>query len=341
MRIVIGIIVLMLLFGCNGEDGPLPEENITNVTNVTEEEPPPVTIIIGEQENQTVEANLTEEEEEVENVTEGIDYEYDPDQPLGLYFIYVGDTALHGDAILIKKGDMDVLVDAGPQQKSGEVIDFLRSRGVDDIEVLISTNGDPRHYGGIKAVADAFGIEELWWGGNDFGDAQYLDTINKVKSEAKSTQVVEDGYTADLNGMDFEVLNPPAVDKFDDVNNDAIVTRIKDRNFSILLTSGIQTGAQGRLINQRTSEIKNPVIQAPYYGVGAGTGNIGIFLVTAKPEVMILSGSADDSPENGGSREPFERLMDQYGIEWRKNYEEGTLRITSDGTSYDIQALSN
>ena len=335
MRIVISIIVLLLLFGCNGEERPPAVENVTNIT----EEEEPITIIIGEQENQTAEWNVTEIEEPEENVSTEMEYEYDPDQPFGAYFIYVGDKGLHGDAILIKKGDLDVLVDAGPKEKANVVVDFLRSRAVDDIELLISTNADPRHYGGIETVADNFDIEELWWSGYTFADPDYADAINQVMAEAKNTYTVWDGNSTELNGIDFKILNPPKTDRFEDFNNDAIVTRITDRNFSLLLTSGIQTGAQGRLINQKTNEIKNQVIQAPYYGVGVGTSNIGIFLITAKPEAMVISGSADDTPENGGSREPYTKLMDQYGIEYYENYVSGTIRITTNGQSYAIQGL--
>jgi competence protein ComEC len=343
MRIFVGIVLLLLLFGCNGGEEKPPEDNgVTPPVNDSDDGKPPVTIIIGEQQNQTVEANVTDEDEDEEieeNISIVMEYEYNPDQPMGIYFVDVGDKLLHGDAILIKKGDLDILVDAGPKEKAGLVTDFLNSRGVDDIELLISTNADPRHYGGIEAVADKYTIEELWWSGQAFEDIKYENVIDKVRAEAKNTYEVADGHTAELNGIELEVLNPPVTDRFEDMNNDAIVTRLKDRNFSILLTSGIQTGAQGRLINQREDEIKNPLIQAPYYGVGAGTSNIGIFLIKAEPDAMIVSGSADESAVNGGSREPFERLMDQYGISWHENYVNGTLRVFYDGDSYQVTGL--
>lgn len=339
MRIVIAIIALLLLFGCNGEEPPPPAP----VENVTPEEgkPPPLTVVIEEQENQTAEGNFTIEEngEVEENISFEMEYIHDPNQTLGVYFIYVGDDMLHGDAILIKKGDLDVLVDAGSEKKGEDVVDFLRSRKVDDIELLISTNADPRHYGGIKTVANEYQIEELWWTGDTFGDSEYLDTITTVEAEAKNTYTVYDGHSAELNGINFEILNPSETERFDDVNNDAIVTRVTDRNFSLLLTSGIQTGAQGDLTNTKEEKIKNLIIQAPYYGVGAGTSNIGVFLIKSKPEAMIISGSADERAANGGSREPFERLMEQHGVPWYENYVNGTVRVSTDGYYYDIRSL--
>lgn len=341
MRLISGmaiVLILLALYGCLGGGGePVQNEtgNATNQTNQTQ--PPPVQIIIGQQKNQTQEQNVTPSAPQ-ENATRQYDYTYDANQSFGIFFIYVGGTGLHGDAIFIKKGDLDVLVDAGPAEKAGKVVDFLRSRGVDDIDVLVSTTGDPRRYGGITAVADNFKIENFWWPGSTFGDQSYAALVERMKRESNAT-AVEEGFAMDLNGMNFTALNPPNTARFDDVNNDAIVLRVTDRNFSILLTSGIQTGGQGLLLNQKESEIKTAIMQAPYYGVGAGTSNIGIFLLKAEPDVVIITGSADESAANGGSREPFRRTMRQYGIKWYENYVNGTLRITSDGKAYVIQPV--
>ena len=147
MRGILVIILMgMLLMGCTnppekGANGS--QNNVTNATNKTNQTAP-VQIIIGPQKNQTTEQNVTPPTPNVTaNGSAGPEYRNDPNQPLGIYFIDVSDIGLHGDAILIKKGDLDVLVDAGPAENAGKVVDLLRSKGVDDVDVLISTNADP------------------------------------------------------------------------------------------------------------------------------------------------------------------------------------------------------
>jgi len=335
MRIWILLACLMLLLGCAGEQPPAGE-NKSNGANKTNESP--IKIISGEQKNQTILKNETKPPPPPEE-NKSMQYTYDPEQRFSIFFINVGGPALHGDAILLKKGDMDILVDAGPMQNGSKVVDFLRARGVDDIEVLISTNADPRHYGGIGTVADNYKIEEFWWNGETSDDPDYSALIKRMENESKAVKIVDAGFNADLNGINISVLNPSIAKKFDDVNNDAIVLRMADRNFSMLLTSGIQTGAQGMLINEIGSQVKARVMQAPYYGVGAGTSNIGIFLLSAKPETVIISGSSDESAQNGGSREPFKRIMAQYKIAYFENYKNGTIKVTSDGNEYAVMAL--
>lgn len=336
MRLIFLLAAMLLVLGCTGGEPPPASNNTTNETVK-----PPISIIIEEQKNQTTEKNETEEPPPPPPppVVKELEYTYDPAALFGIYFIEAAGTGLQGDAILIKKGDCDILVDAGPIEKGDKVVNFLKSRNVDDIEVLISTNADPRHYGGIGAVADNFKVEEFWWSGLDFDDLEYKTAVSRMNASVKTVRIIQDGFSADLNGMNFTVLNPSTENQFDDFNNDAVVTRVTDRNFTMLLTSGIQTGAQGRLINQKAGLIRASIIQAPYYGVGSGTSNIGIFLITAEPEIMIISGSSDESAPNGGSRDPYKRLMEQYGIRWYENYVNGSIRISGDGQEFTISAL--
>lgn len=341
-KIFIGIALMVLLFGCIDLGGP--QQNVTppvtpNVTppsNIT----PSVndsTIIVTPQENQTVEQNYTPPPPPPSVDAKEINYTNQPNASFAIYLIYVGDQTnkLHGDAILIKKGDLDVLVDAGPSKSGSEVISFLNKRSVDDIDVLISTNADPWHYEGISAVSSKYKIEEFWWSGKTFNDQKYSTLVSGLGSNVKKVRVVERGFSKTLNGMNISVLNPKEK-AFNDVNNDAIVLRIEDRNFSMVLLSGVQFGAQGEMVNNIKTQLTSNVMQAPYYGLGAGTSGIGNFLTTAKPEVIVVSGGPDESAASGGSRDPFRRLMDQHSIKYYENYKGGTVRVNSDGTNYSV-----
>ncbi len=338
MRILIASALLfVVIFGCLG-GGQQPPANQTNQTNAT----PPVQIIIGNQTNQTTVKNITQEE----NVTPPappppeISYTNEPDKEIGIYFIDVGAPGEQGDAIVIRKGDFTMLVDAGAADMGDRVTNFLKDHQVSQIQVLVSTNADPRHYGGISTVAQNIPIQQLWWSGLTENDQDYASLMQSVGNQTRKVRVIGDGFNIVLDGINITALNPKGAG-VNDVNNDAVVLRLADRNFSALLTSGIQTGTQGNLANNNASLIHTQVMQAPYYGVGAGTSNIGLFLITAKPETIVISGSSDDSAANGGSREPFKRLMDQYGIAWYENYVNGTIRVSSDGQNYTVMPLGS
>ncbi len=337
-KLIAFLLVFVFFFGCIGGEPQPPEEEENITENETE-----VEVIIGPEQNVSVVVNETEvEEEEEEEVWTGISYSDEPDADMGVYFLDVCNygTGEHSAAIFIKKGDLDILVDGGSSATGGLVVDYLKLRKVDDIDVLVSTTGDPRRYGGLDGVIDEFEVEEFWWGGNDFSDPAYRAVAEKAASKASNTRIVERGYKTALNGIELEVLNPKKTDRFDDVNNDAVVMRVEDRGLSLLLTGNIQVGAQGDLINNQAGKIGVDVMEAPYYGVGQGTANIAFFLQASKPEYAIIEGCSDETMEvEGSTRNPFKRVMEQeqFDVEYFEVYKEGTIRVEVDEFGYDIK----
>lgn len=335
--IIITILIGLMFFGCLGI-GETPQPNPVN--NSGPDPKPHVNITIKPQQNQTVnppnQTNSTQNQ--TTTSTQEIDYIEDKSQNLGIYFIDVGGIGLHGNAVLIKKGDFDMLIDSGSKEKESKVVDFLRSKNVDDIDVLVSTSADARNYGGFEHVINNYRVEQFWYSGKG-NNQEYNLIVDKVSNVSKKSVIVSRSFSKELNGINFKVLNPFLQQPFNDVNNDAIVLRVEDRTFSALLTSNIQTGAQGNLINEQKQEIKADVMQAPYYGVGSGTGQIGLFLLGVNPKSVIIDGSSDESAQNGGSRDPFRRYMRQYNISWYETYANGSVRVIYDGNSYNIDSL--
>ncbi|NYZ77729.1 hypothetical protein H0O02_05460 [Candidatus Micrarchaeota archaeon] len=339
-KLVLIALLLVFIFGCiDGQPKP-PDEHGNETGNKTN-----ITVIIDEEKNESVAVNVTEEEEGNETeVWQGISYANETDANLGVYFFDVCDygTGEHAAAIFLKKGDLDILIDAGSVASGGRVVDELKRRNIDDIDVLVSTAADQRRYGGLSRVLDEFQVEEFWWGGDDFSDSAYEAVITKATARAKNVRVAERGYDVLLNGIDVEVLNPKTSNRFGDVNNDAIVLRMEDRNLTLLLMGNIQTGAQGDLVNNFGDEIKVKVIEAPYYGVGGGTAMIALFLQASKPQYAVIEGCSDETQEvEGSTRSPFRRLMeqDQYRIGYLETYKNGTIKITVDNLGYDIRPV--
>ena len=276
----------------------------------------------------------------VSRVTPG--YTSTPEERFAIYFINVGKDELQGDAILIKKGDFDMLVDAGNVRSTNKVIDFLKSKAVDDIEVLVSTHADNEHYGGIAKVLDEFGVEEFWWPGKLYGDNEYDALVKRINNENIQIKEVKRGDKFNFNGLTFELFNPGATKSFGDRDNDAIVIKVTQNEFCALLTSDILGGAQGELANVPGISLRCDILQLPGHGLGRATPQIDVFLLKVSPKDAILSGSASDpSQDVKGTRFiVFEKLKIRNSRSY-ENYNGGTVRIVSDGRTYAIDQLAD
>ncbi len=267
-------------------------------------------------------------------------YTETPQDKFAIYFINVGMDELQGDAILIKKGDFDMLVDAGNTRSIGTVVNFLKGRGVDDLEVLVSTHADNEHYGGIAAISDEFAIEEFWWGGKLYGDAEYDSIVRLLNDKNVTIKEVRRGDIERFNGIDVMVLNPSDSNSFGDRDNDAIVLKVTQEQFCLLLTSDILGGGQSELLNDPAISVRCNVMQVPFHGLGRGTTSIGPFLLRVAPRDVIFSGSiSDPAPDRKGTRYTMYDKLNSSGIKYYENYRSGTVRITSDGVTYVIDSL--
>ena len=76
-----------------------------------------------------------------------------PSGSLSVSFIDVG----QGDGVLVQAGGESYLIDAGRPEEGPNVVDFLRSRGVDNLDGIVVSNPDADHIGGFLDVFDALG----------------------------------------------------------------------------------------------------------------------------------------------------------------------------------------
>lgn len=270
-------LVLLLVFGCTGPEAT-PAGNGTPATG-----------------NQTGGGHLVIGEGEGTVVTQGggeapvpaANYTSTPSSDLRVYFFNVGYGDIQGDAILIKKGDLDILVDAGPVEKQQSLVTMLLEKGVDDFELVVSTNDDPEHTGGLQYVSTKFKFGELWR--PEEGSENYTAYLNGLHAE--SYRIVGAGDSETLNGVKLTVLNPiKGEDRFFDVNNDGVVLKVEDRGSCILLTGDI-LGSQ-----RYVADASGPcdIVQWPNHGMSEGLTEINYFMDKTQPVLIVISGSATD-----------------------------------------------
>lgn len=98
-----------------------------------------------------------------------------------VHFIDVGQA----DAIYIElPNNNDILIDAGNRADGPLVVNFLKTQGVDDIELLIATHPHEDHIGGLPDVLDAFVVESILDSGYAATTAIYKEYSSKAQAEA-------------------------------------------------------------------------------------------------------------------------------------------------------------
>lgn len=325
----------VLLFGCIDLFGPpQPTVNNSSVDNATKN----TTFTITGQKNYTVADNTTIPID-IKNLTglevqQAANYTYAPDEQVYVFFIYVGGDGTQADSILIKKGDADILVDTGPASATTELVEFLKARGVDDLELLVLTHADPDHYGGTPVIMGNFTIGKVLWSGRNYNDGEFQQILDKLSERNIPLKSAVRGDAESINGINLTLLHP--IEKsFASVDEDAIVLKLTDREFCVLLTSDIFGGGFDDVMKK--TNITCDIIQIPRHGAD----NIGVwitnFLTDSSADAAIISGAYKKDQSNLDFRKPLLELLEQRDIVHYENYYvNGSIRIVSDGAEYDI-----
>ena len=274
----------------------------------------------------------------VQYSTGELSYTYAPLSNITVCFIDVG----YGDSVLIKKGDFDMLVDAGNEASGPHVVSLLDQLGVDDIEIMALSSMTDDRMGGMKSVLQSYNAEQFWDNGVDYlednEDYSYiLDVLNN-----RHTKIIHPtrGYHLYEDGISIDVLNPPS-NRFNSINNpeaDSLTLLIKDRNFTLFL-SDLSTTTQNNLISDHPN-ITARVMKVSQHG-GGSVGveeRVGSFLFISKlrPDIAVVS----VGPNDRGLPNPT--ILESYrlhNVDVYRTDTQGTICITSDG--YHLNATTS
>ncbi|MCX5681338.1 MAG: MBL fold metallo-hydrolase, partial [Candidatus Omnitrophica bacterium] len=101
---------------------------------------------------------------------------------LNIYFIDVG----YGDSILIQTPQKKtILIDAGYEQHSKKVIEFLKNRHVDQIDAAIITHPHKDHFGGFSQIIRTIPINAFFTNGDHHIEEGYQKLLNKITKNKK------------------------------------------------------------------------------------------------------------------------------------------------------------
>ena len=120
-----------------------------------------------------------------------------PSGSLSVSFIDVG----QGDGVLVQAGGESYLIDAGRPEEGPNVVDFLRSRGVEYLDAIVVSNPDADHIGGFLDVFEAFDVETVIVSGDPKGTLTYNSFLRGVREEGSEVEEVRTGYRMDWGGV--------------------------------------------------------------------------------------------------------------------------------------------
>ena len=255
------------------------------------------------------------------------------DGEMSVHMIDVG----QGDSILIQTDEgATMLVDAGERDQGDTVISYLRSQGIEQLDLVVGSHPHSDHIGGLADVIDAVEVETVWM--PDIPDSilptsqtfyHLLETIEQ-QGIPLETPVAGDSYA--LGEAEVTVLGPLDAED-DNLNNQSLVLRVDFGATSILLTGDAEKEEEETLLSGQFP-LEATVLKVCHHGSNSSSHRA--FLEAVDPAIALISCGQNNS--YGHPHDEVLERLDKRGVEIYRTDILGNIVLVSDGSDFRLAA---
>jgi beta-lactamase superfamily II metal-dependent hydrolase len=191
-----------------------------------------------------------------------------------------------GDAILIRSPEgKTALIDAGP---SRHVVELLKVRGVERIDLVVVSHHHADHYGGMAAVIREFRPRVFLASGSGHTTTHYLALLELVRERGiQAIGPTDRPRRIELGSVVLTVFPQPAEDRAEE-NNNSVGIRLQYGAFSVLLPGDAELAERiGWEQWVPTLCSRCTVLKLAHHGSNNGTDARWLDLV--RPELAVAS----------------------------------------------------
>jgi len=253
-----------------------------------------------------------------------------PDEQLHLVFCDVGE----GDAILIYRGSIQILIDGGPNQAVLTCLSRHLPFWDREIEMMVATHPDADHITGLIDVIERYNVKQFVLNSVGKNSAVYQAFKEAVLAEKTPVYFPEEGDEISLESIKLAVLWPLSQEKVlgattieGEVNETSVAFHLSYGAFDALLPGDISSQVESRLALEDVE-----VLKVAHHGSKYSTSEL--LLKESLPELAVIS--VGKNSFGHPTKEVLEKLK-KLGIEIMRTDEKGEIEIVSDGEKWEVR----
>ncbi len=205
-------------------------------------------------------------------------------------------TSLHvldvgqGDAILVRRGSVDVLVDGGPDASVLERLGEVRPPWDRTIEVVVVTHPQVDHFRGLLDVVDRENVRLLLVPEIPATSQIFRAFVERIRARGIPVRAARAGQILRIGDLTLRVLAPNETllaRARANPNLGAVVLRGDVPGFSFLLTGDIEASTETALLRSSGEALDVDVLKVAHHG--SKTSSTPAFLRAVSPGLAVIS----------------------------------------------------
>jgi competence protein ComEC len=281
------------------------------------------------QEEKSAEPSISKEKVEKQSKEESKVAPSNPDlTDLKVHYIDVGQA----DSTLLRffadGEDYTLLVDAGIWN-GNEVVDYLHSQNVSQIDIAIGTHPDADHIGQLDKVLNTFDVGEVWLSGNTSTSQTFQKLLHAIESTNVDYYEPRMGDEFEIGPLKIDVLYPKTITEHD--NDESISLKLTYGEVRFIFTGDASQDDELNML-QSGFDLNADILHLGHHG--SSTSTHPTFLSKVSPDVAIYSAGLNNN--YGHPHEEVVNLVQGAGIQLYGTDVHGTVIVSTDGKDYKV-----
>ena len=231
------------------------------------------------------------------------------------------------DSILVQQGTSSMLIDAGTNEASEKVKNYIASQGVTKLDYVVGTHPHEDHIGGLDVAINSFQVGTVYMPKITNTTKTFTDVVKAIKNKGLQAVSPKPGETFKIGEASCTVLAPNS-SKYEDLNNYSIVIKVTFGNNSFMFDGDAEDVSEKEMLS-KGFDVKADVLKVGHHGSSSSTTEE--FLNAVNPKYAVISVGKGNT--YGHPHESTMNRLKAHNIAVYRTDECGTIVAISDGNN--------
>lgn len=235
--------------------------------------------------------------------------------------------------IILPNGET-VLIDAGEQASSDDIIQHIKDSGQNTLDYVIATHPHADHIGGMATVLDAFDVKNIYMPDKVHTSKTFENLIDTIDAKGLSINIAKAGKTIFDYGNIKAAFIAPVGDNYSNLNNYSAVVLLTYNDCRFLFMGDAEAEAETEILEAGYDVTAN-ILKVGHHG--SDTSSTDTFIKEVAPQYAIISCGAGNS--YGHPDDITLATLDSFNVDVHRTDTEGTVIATCDGENITLETL--
>lgn len=199
---------------------------------------------------------------------------------------FLGDKA--EDAILLYGDDFAVLIDTGLNKTGQEIVEYIRSKGIAKLDLMLITHYDKDHVGGADSVLESVPVSRVLGADYESDSKQYEQFAKAAQKAGLAIERVSADTVLQLGRLSLQI-DAPSV--FHEQENDrSLVVRAQYGDCTLLFAGDAEKDRIAELLGGGVE--KCTLLKVPHHG--RIEDNSALFFDALRPQLAVITSHEEE-----------------------------------------------